>query len=82
MTRVANQPRYRARGWRGLGVVLAFAVGLAACGGSDDGGCAGYITINATPEQCARIAERFGCASYEVNGPSCGLTACVTCTDL
>lgn len=62
------------------GLVLLLAA--SACGGGDDGGCAGYITINATPEQCAAIAEKYGCASYEVTGPSCGLTACVTCTDI
>jgi len=64
-----------------LTLTLTLALAAAACGGGDDG-CAGYITINATPEQCAQIAERFGCTSYEVDGPSCGLTACVTCTDL
>ena len=63
-----------------LGLVLLLAA--SACGGGDDGGCAGYITINATPEQCAAIAEKYGCTSYEVTGPSCGLTACVTCTDI
>lgn len=66
---------------RGALPALALALAAAACGGGDDG-CAGYITINATPEQCAEIAERFGCTSYEVDGPSCGLTACVTCTNL
>ncbi len=67
---------------RGTMLALALALAAPACGGGGDGGCAGYITINATPEQCAEIAERFGCTSYEVDGPSCGLTACVTCTDL
>jgi hypothetical protein len=61
---------------------LALALAAAACGGGGDDDCAGYITINATPEQCAAIAEKYGCASYDVTGPSCGLTACVTCTDL
>lgn len=59
---------------------LLLALGVAACGGGDS--CEGYITINATPEECARIAEQFGCTSFDVSGPSCGLTACATCEGL
>ena len=73
---------HRTRRARGALLGLVLALGAAACGGGGDDGCAGYITINATPEQCADIAERYGCASYAVDGPSCGLTACVTCNDL
>ena len=40
------------------------------------------VAINATPAECARIAEQFGCTSYDVTGPSCGLTACATCEGL
>jgi hypothetical protein len=62
-------------------VALLLALGAAACGGGGDS-CEGYITINATPAECARIAEQFGCTSYDVTGPSCGLTACATCEGL
>lgn len=59
---------------------LALALVAAACGGGDD--CSGYITINATPEQCAALAEQYGCTGFDVDGPSCGLTACARCGDL
>jgi hypothetical protein len=60
---------------------LALLLAASACGGGDDG-CAGFISINATPEQCAALSAQYGCASFEVDGPSCGLNACATCTDL
>lgn len=62
---------------RTIVLALVLAATTAACGSGDD--CAGFITINATPQQCAEMAERFGCASFEVEGPSCGLTACASC---
>jgi hypothetical protein len=61
-------------------VGLALALTTAACGGGD--GCAGFISINATPEQCAALAEKYGCSGFNVDGPSCGLTACATCDNL
>jgi len=60
-----------------LGVVLA----AASCGGGD-GDCAGFISVNVTPAECARLAEQFGCTGFDVDGPSCGLTACATCEGL
>ena len=39
-----------------------------ACGGGDDG-CDGFVTINARPEECEIRAERFGCSTFEVDGP-------------
>jgi hypothetical protein len=58
-------------------VVLAMALFGSGCG-SDDG-CSGFISINASPERCAELAEEFGCGSFEVTGPSCGLVACARC---
>lgn len=52
----------------------------AACGGGD--GCAGYITINATPDQCEAMAKEFGCPSFQVMGATCGLSGCATCDGL
>ncbi|MDG2306883.1 MAG: hypothetical protein P8R42_20010 [Candidatus Binatia bacterium] len=49
-----------------------------ACGGGDDG-CDGFVTINARPEECEIRAERFGCSTFEVDGPSCGLFGCIRC---
>jgi len=69
----------RRRGSRALALLatLALAAGAAACGGGDD--CSGFISVNATPEQCQRLAEQYGCAGFEVEGPTCGLTACARC---
>jgi hypothetical protein len=61
-------------------LALALLLAASACGGDD--GCAGFISINATQEQCAALAAQYGCSSFEVEGPSCGLKACATCTDL
>ena len=61
-------------------LAVLLVAGVTACGGDDD--CSGYITINATAAECARIAEQFGCTSFDVDGPSCGLTACATCEGL
>ena len=66
-----------ARGLVGLALLLAAATG---CGNGN--GCAGYIAINATPEECRRIAEKFGCASFDATGPSCGLQACARCNGI
>ncbi|MFM7143763.1 MAG: hypothetical protein ACKO2K_17800 [Alphaproteobacteria bacterium] len=64
--------------------VLAAAIGLglslAGCGNGS--GCAGYISINASPEECARIAEKYGCASFDAAGPNCGLQACARCNGI
>lgn len=60
-------------------VVVLLAPVLAACG-SDD--CSGFISVNATPAQCERLAEEFGCASFDVEGDNCGLTACARCEGL
>ncbi len=57
--------------------IAALLVALAGCGNGN--GCAGYISINASPEECRRIAEKFGCASFDATGPSCGLQACARC---
>jgi hypothetical protein len=61
-------------------VALALVLGAAACGGGGD--CAGFISVNATPAQCEALAEQFGCPSFEVDGPNCGLSACATCEGL
>jgi hypothetical protein len=58
-------------------LLLASALLLASCG-SDDG-CAGFISVNASPERCAELAEEFGCSSFEATAPSCGLVACARC---
>jgi hypothetical protein len=53
----------------------------AACGGGS--GCAGYITINVTPDQCEAMAKEFGCPSFQVTGATtCGLSGCATCDGL
>jgi hypothetical protein len=57
--------------------VLAASLILAACGSGDD--CSGFVSINASPERCAQIAEELGCGSFEVTGPTCGLVACARC---
>ncbi|MBM4266973.1 MAG: hypothetical protein FJ144_10215 [Deltaproteobacteria bacterium] len=64
---------------RGLAVavVAAFALAMSSCGGDDD--CSGFVSINAPPERCMELAEEFGCESFEVDGPSCGLVACARC---
>ena len=56
--------------------LLAGVLGASACG-SDD--CGGFFSVNASPERCAEIAEEFGCGSFEVTGPTCGLVACARC---
>ena len=62
---------------------LASLLGAAALAGCGNGsGCAGYISINATPEECARIAEKLGCTSFDATGPSCGLQACARCNGI
>jgi len=67
------------RGKRLAAAALAWLVtGTLACGGGDDG-CDAFVTINASPEECEIRAERFGCRSFEVDGPSCGLLGCVRC---
>jgi hypothetical protein len=58
-------------------VVLAGILLGSGCG-SDDG-CSGFISINASPDRCAELAEDLGCGSFEVTGPSCGLVACARC---
>lgn len=63
-----------------LALVALTVVLLSACGGGDD--CAGLISINASAESCAAMAEELGCQSFEVNGPRCGLVACATCEGL
>jgi hypothetical protein len=60
-------------------LVALLVLALGACGGDD---CAGFISVNATPEACAMLAEQFGCQSFDVEGTSCGLTACATCEGL
>jgi hypothetical protein len=67
----------------GVAKALALAALLAAtcgCGGGDD--CGGFISINASPDECAALAMKFGCQSFEVDGPNCGLLACTTCGGL
>lgn len=65
----------------GRGALLVIAVLVAGgCGGGDD--CAGFISVNASPAECQALAERFGCSSFDVDGPSCGLVACARCGDL
>lgn len=70
-------------GWPRCGVAIRWALALgslailAGCGGND--GCAGFVTINATPPGCERLAEKFGCASFDASGPSCGLAGCARC---
>lgn len=51
----------------------------AGCGGNGDD-CDGFVTINAPVEECNARAERLGCDTVEVNGPTCGLFGCVRCT--
>ena len=63
-------------------VLLTALVSAALAGCGNGSGCAGYISINATPEECARIAEKFGCASFDATGPSCGLQACARCSGI
>lgn len=74
----ALPPVRRAR-FRRRAVAFAFLLLLAAAGCGNGDGCAGFISVNASPEECARIAERFGCASFDATGPSCGLRACARC---
>ncbi|HEY8515411.1 MAG TPA: hypothetical protein VIS07_07850 [Candidatus Binatia bacterium] len=50
------------------------------CGSGDD--CAGFISINASPDTCAKLAEEFGCASFDASGPRCGLVSCARCEGL
>jgi hypothetical protein len=54
-------------------------LGASGCG-SDD--CSGFISVNATPEECQRLAQQFGCSSFDVEGPSCGLLGCASCGGL
>jgi hypothetical protein len=61
-------------------IAATLAAGGWACGGGND--CAGFITINVTPAECEARAKQFGCPSFEVNGPSCGLSGCASCEGL
>lgn len=62
-----------------VALVTLLALLPAGCGGDD---CAGFISVNATPAQCERLAEEFGCASFDAQGDNCGLTACARCEGL
>jgi hypothetical protein len=68
----------------GVAKALALAALLAATAGCGGGGddCGGFISINASPDECAALAMKFGCQSFEVDGPNCGLLACATCGGL
>ena len=68
----------RVAGALALAALLAAASG---CGGGGDD-CGGFISINASPDECAAIAMKFGCQSFEINGPNCGLLACANCGGL
>jgi hypothetical protein len=59
-----------------VGAIVAVVSAGSGCG-SDD--CGGFVSINASPERCAEIAEELGCGSFEVTGPTCGLVACARC---
>ncbi|MBU6280734.1 hypothetical protein KGQ64_00735 [bacterium] len=76
----APHPALRPGRLRRFALASFLALAAAGCGNGD--GCAGYISINASPEECARIAERFGCASFDATGPSCGLQACARCNGI
>lgn len=59
-------------------VVAALAGTLVAgCGGGD--GCTGFVSVNVSPAECERLAAKFGCSSFDVDGPTCGLAGCATC---
>jgi hypothetical protein len=76
--------RFRgAAGWRtalsAALLVTAVAVAAPGCGGDD---CSGVLSFNVDPAECESLAEQFGCSSFDIDGPSCGLFGCATCGDI
>lgn len=78
--RAARRPRHR-RG-DGLARAAALAVALATAAGCGGGDCTGFVSVNASPAECERLARQSGCNAFDASGPSCGLSGCATCDGL
>jgi hypothetical protein len=69
------------RSGRSLFASVALVLALLGSGcGSDD--CSGVLTFNVNEAECESLADRFGCSSFEIDGPRCGLFGCASCGDL